>query len=529
MTLRVVLRMVLGGVLFGCLLCGFAIATDNVPESTIATNKLAENAIVASIPNVSTGTASSVHVTASDANALGSTDWPHWAGPQGNCTTNAKGLLKSWPKDGPPVLWRIRVGTGSNHPSVAGNVLCFAQLDEDGLHESIKCLDASSGQEKWSHTYEVPPVYHVGWGELGVRATPTITDKYIYTVGTFGDGFCFERDTGKVVWKANFREQSPYLDGSLKNYGNLEWKGFNGSLLPIGDKLVMFYWQGGNPAIPAWEKTAVTDKMQVVTYDTLTGKMVWKFEEPCAPGTRGPGLVTGTGLPIVFNNQDCVVIHGNRQWKILRLADGKQVWNWECSGPNEAPAWASGALKPVGDHLYLDDLNGWQKSLVECDFSQADPKPKILWTGNQVHEAVTPPVIVNGHLYGFWMDNRDEASELGNKPGKAGFSLRCTELKSGKMQWSQPGFRMGLSLSAAEGLIYVRSHQTITLIEANPVAYTEKGRMEKIHDLRNVGPRSQKGLLDWNMPVIARGCLFIRTPFELICYDITDHSSKLAP
>lgn len=448
------------------------------------------------------------------------TDWPHWAGPKSNCTSDETGLLKEWPQEGPPVQFRIPVGTGSNHPSIAGNDLSYAQLEEDSLHETVKCIDAITGKEKWSHTYEVPPVYTVGWGELGVRATPTITDKYVYSIGTFGHAFCFERATGKIVWQQNFREQSPYLDGTLKGNGNLEWKGFNGSLIPLGDKIFLFYWQGGNPAIPAWAKTEVSDKMQVFAYEAQTGKVAWKFEETCGPGTRGPGLVTGNGLPIQFQNENCLVIHGNRQWKILRQADGKQVWSWECSGPNEAPAWASGGLKPVGPNLYLDDLNGWQKSLVECDFSQADPKPKVLWTGNEVHEAVTPPVIVDGYIYGFWVDNREESWALGAKPGKANFSLRCTELMSGKMKWSQPGFKMGLSMSAADGRIYVRSHQTVTLIEANSTAYTERGKLERVHDLRNTGPSSQKGLLDWNMPVISRGRMYLRTPGEIICYDI---------
>ncbi len=450
-------------------------------------------------------------------------DWPKWAGPNANCVSEETGLLKQWPPGGPKVLWRIPVGTGSNHPSVAGDDLCFAQLDEDSLHETIRCVNSNTGKEKWHHTYEVPPVYHVGWGELGVRATPTLTDHFVYAVGTFGHGFCLERKTGKIVWKHNFREHSPYLDGTLKNAGNLEWKGFNGSLVPMGDKIIMHYWQGGNPAIPAWEKTVVTDKMQVIAFSALTGKLIWKFEETCKPGTRGPGLVTGSGLPITFDNTDCIVIHGNREWKILRMADGKQVWTWQCSGPNEAPAWASGSLKPVGKNFYLDELNGWQKSLVECDFSKTDPKPKIHWTGNQVHEAVTPPVIVDGHIYGFWIDNRDEASELGGRPGHAGFSLRCTELFTGKLQWSQPGFRMGLSLSAADGHLYVRSHQTLTFIEVNPKGFVEKGKVEKLHTLKNTGPRSQKGLLDWNMPVIAGGRMYIRTPGEIICFDIKDH------
>ena len=83
---------------------------------------------------------------------------------------------------------------------------------------------------------------------------------------------------------------------------------------------------GANDEYSAWTRTEVTDKMQVFAYDALTGQVLWKFEETCKPGTRGPGLVTGSGLPITFNKEECIVIHGNRQWKILRLADGKQVW-----------------------------------------------------------------------------------------------------------------------------------------------------------------------------------------------------------
>ena len=107
-------------------------------------------------------------------------------------------------------------------------------------------------------------------------------------------------------------------------------------------------------------------------------------------------------------------------------------------------------------------------------------------------------------------------------PAKQAFSLRCSDLKTGKLQWSQSGFRMGLSMSAAQGRIYVRSHKTLRLIEANPEAYVERGRIDNVHALRNTGPRSQKGLLDWNMPVITGGRMIIRTPSEIICYDVQD-------
>ena len=110
------------------------------------------------------------------------------------------------------MLWRIRVGTGSNHPSVAGDDLCFAQLDDDSLHETVKCVDANTGKEKWSHTYEVPPVWHVGWGELGVRATPTITDKYVYAWGPSGMASALNGRPGRSSGNTTSGKKSPYLN-----------------------------------------------------------------------------------------------------------------------------------------------------------------------------------------------------------------------------------------------------------------------------------------------------------------------------
>lgn len=65
--------------------------------------------------------------------------------------------------------------------------------------------------------------------------------------------------------------------------------------------------------------------------------------------------------------------------------DGKQVWNWECSGPQEAPAWANGGLRPVGNNCYLDALNGWQLALVECDFSFATTTRAVEYCDKATH------------------------------------------------------------------------------------------------------------------------------------------------
>ena len=47
-------------------------------------------------------------------------DWPQWQGPDRTAVSKETGLLKTWPKGGPPLLWRAtNLGAGFSTPSVA--------------------------------------------------------------------------------------------------------------------------------------------------------------------------------------------------------------------------------------------------------------------------------------------------------------------------------------------------------------------------------------------------------------------------
>ena len=48
-------------------------------------------------------------------------DWPQWRGPNRDGLSTETGLLKEWPKDGPPLLWKANgLGVGFSGISVAG-------------------------------------------------------------------------------------------------------------------------------------------------------------------------------------------------------------------------------------------------------------------------------------------------------------------------------------------------------------------------------------------------------------------------
>src|SRR5438105_2348722 len=71
-------------------------------------------------------------------------DWPQWQGPTRDAVSQEKGLLKLWPKGGPPLTWRISgLGGGDSAPSIAGgrifgmsnlegNAVVWARSEQDG-------------------------------------------------------------------------------------------------------------------------------------------------------------------------------------------------------------------------------------------------------------------------------------------------------------------------------------------------------------------------------------------------------------
>src|SRR5581483_7397398 len=49
-------------------------------------------------------------------------DWPQWRGPDRSDVSSETGLLKSWPKSGPPLLWtNNKLGVGYSGPAVVGD------------------------------------------------------------------------------------------------------------------------------------------------------------------------------------------------------------------------------------------------------------------------------------------------------------------------------------------------------------------------------------------------------------------------
>src|SRR5882762_5881471 len=126
---------------------------------------------------------------------LWAADWPQWRGPQRNGVSVENGWLDTWPGGEPKIAWKARVGLGCSSFVVAeGRAFTLGHADEQ---DTVWAFDAVSGKELWKHSY--PAELGDKYFEGGTTGTPTVGGDKVYTLSRWGDVFCFDTATGKVL------------------------------------------------------------------------------------------------------------------------------------------------------------------------------------------------------------------------------------------------------------------------------------------------------------------------------------------
>ncbi len=99
-------------------------------------------------------------MVALSATVLAAADWPWIYGPLRDHTSDQKGLLRTWPADGPKVLWTVPMGAGFGGPAVSGGNVYLLDRDEE-VGDKLRVLDLASGKELWTFAYDAPGGLHV--------------------------------------------------------------------------------------------------------------------------------------------------------------------------------------------------------------------------------------------------------------------------------------------------------------------------------------------------------------------------------
>ncbi len=151
-------------------------------------------------------------------------DWTQFQGPNRDGISKETGLLKTYPKDGPPLLWSSdKTGIGYSGPSIVGDRMYI--MGGDSEKEYLYAINVKDGKHLWE--FEIGSFLKNSYGG-GPRGTPTVVDELIYVIGGQGNLVCVRADTGTKVWSVNLITD---LKGSLPRWGYTESPLVDGNLV----------------------------------------------------------------------------------------------------------------------------------------------------------------------------------------------------------------------------------------------------------------------------------------------------------
>ena len=385
-------------------------------------------------------------------------DWPQFLGPSRN--GSSQWSVPAW-KDAPKVLWKQPVGEAHSSPVVAdGIVYAFYQMKGKNA-DALAAFDAKSGELKWEKSYdraEFKPLFG-----NGPRSTPAISNGRVFTLGGTGILACWDAKSGKIVWKVD----------TLKEFKapNLFF-GISTSPVVLGDTVVIMV--GGKGA-------------GLVGFDVKSGKTTWQ-------STDDPSSYAS---PVFINKQIITLTGAN----LLGLTDGgEKRWSYPFKDKlNES----STTPLVVGDLVIGSSVTAGTVCVRLTRDADGNTKAEKAWENRSLTCYFSTPVVVGEHLY---MVNG--AATLTN----ASITLRCVELKTGKIAWEKKNvgkyhaaiIRCG---NVNPALLMLDDNGFLTLFESNVKEYKESARTKVCGKT-------------WAHPALIAGHLYVRDDNELFCVQL---------
>jgi outer membrane protein assembly factor BamB len=396
-------------------------------------------------------------------------DWPQWRGANRDGVWRETGIVESIPAAGLVVRWRAKVGNGYSGPAVAQGRVFVTDHVFDPEVERVLCFDEATGRQLWAHSY--PCDYKDMEYGNGPRATPTIHDGKVYTLGTQGQLVCLDAAKGEVVWQKSLTKD---FEDSIPRYGA------SAAPLVVGDLLIVC--AGGEPG------------PSVIALDRITGEQRWKALAE-RPAYSAPMVIAAGGCQqVIVWTADSITS--------FEPTTGKIYWQvpWKATF-DPAQMVASPVLHK--DRLLF--LGAWNRGSKMLKLDPTKPGATVLWeTGTKPTTTISTPLFQNdGYFY----------ATLNNG------GLACLDAATGKEVWStrEPTSARGGTVHLTpngDRVFLFNNIGDLILARLTPKGYQELGRTLLVEP--TAGYRAQ-GAEAWAHPAYADKCVFARNDRELVC------------
>lgn len=402
------------------------------------------------------------------AGAIRADDWTQFRGPGRENRSAETGLLKQWPKGGPPMAWKAKgLGAGYSTVSIAGGKI-FTMGDMPDGNSYVHAMDESDGRHLWS-----AKIGQAGGGgdtdpnRTGTRCTPTVAGDKLYVLGQYGDLVCLNAADGKENWRVSLTKD---FGGELQTWAYAE------SPLVDGNKVIC---------------TPGSKQGTLLALDKANGKKLWQTKDWTAVPMYASAIVADIGgvrqyVQIAAKSRNECDVAG------VAADDGRVLWRASFPGRTAvaaAPVYHDNTVVVAAG--YGVGAFGYRIANAGGKFTAAQ-----VWESKDLKNHHGGLVRVGDVVFG------------SNDPRY----LACLDFKTGKERWKSDEPGKG-SLTFADGNLVYRPENgaTVYLIAADPAGYKLNGQLDQ---------PERTGKPAWAYPVVANGKLYLRDQDNLFCYDV---------
>ncbi len=387
-----------------------------------------------------------------------------WRGPNRDGIYPDKGLIQSWPDDGPELLL-LKEGLPGGYSTP---VIYEDKIYITGRRDTIELISSltMSGEVLWETEYGL------AWIESfpETRNSPLIEDNRIYITSAKGNVACIDASTGDIIWSVNTHK--------VYNAGFHRW-GMAESLM-LTDKAVI--------SSPIGKETVL------VALNKEDGSLLWK--------TEAIGDVRSYASPLMINHNGRLLIIATSSKHLLGVdpENGEIFWKFDLIADFTEKGRRNSTNTPLFHDGEIFVSSGYDDTALMLKLSDDARSVSLKWTSNVLDNHHGGLVLVDGYIYGSnWINNGN-----GN--------WVCLDWETGEVMYEEKWHNKG-SMIYADGRLYLYEEKrgNVGLVEPTPEGFklvssfrVEVGR----------GPH-------WAHPSVYDGKLLLRHNDALLVFDIS--------